>query len=388
MALTSALIVDDSKLARITLRKKLEKIGFTVALAESAEQAFSMLEDHCPDIIFMDHLMPDMDGFEATQKLRAMPAYETLPIVMCSGKDHEGYLEEAQAIGANFTLIKPPTTEALDEIMHMDFTAVEAGSEETYELSDTPDISDASEIAASSLIEEMDDLSAADIMDEIEIGPVVEESVLAEDPLGLGLVDEAHIETAADAVESEIDMTDELDALSIEANEVEEVTAAEKDMALAIEPEDTPAVIKASLSSLDIEGLIDSKVSDLLAQQQVDLVQQVQMQMSQTEPKAMDESTIQLLVEASLNAKLPQITQQLSSELMPQIKALIDQRLTEVDHASTEPAADHASLIEQLTRQLASTAQDLLDLQQQFNAFKMQDDALIDRALTALKPAA
>ena len=66
MALKTALIVDDSKLARITLRKKLDKLDVDVDLAESAEQAISMLQEKRPDIVFMDHLMPDMDGLVTT----------------------------------------------------------------------------------------------------------------------------------------------------------------------------------------------------------------------------------------------------------------------------------------------------------------------------------
>ncbi len=70
MVFKTALIVDDSKLARVTLKKKLEAHGLTVDVADSAEQAYGCLSAVHPDIIFMDHLMPDIDGFEATRHIR------------------------------------------------------------------------------------------------------------------------------------------------------------------------------------------------------------------------------------------------------------------------------------------------------------------------------
>lgn len=117
MAFQTALIVDDSKLARVTLKKKLESHGLLVELVDSARQAYAALPAMQPDIIFMDHLMPEVDGFEATQYIRQMSGFQQIPIVMCTGKEQDGYLEEALAIGANFILSKPPVDEALNAIL-------------------------------------------------------------------------------------------------------------------------------------------------------------------------------------------------------------------------------------------------------------------------------
>ncbi len=136
MAYAKALIVDDSKLARITLKRKIEALGLAVVLAESGRQALDVVRSEAPDIVFMDHLMPDMDGFEATQALRADPEYAALPIIMCTGKDHDSYLEEAQAIGANQILSKPPVDDALQALLATDFSAATA----VLDLSPAPDI--------------------------------------------------------------------------------------------------------------------------------------------------------------------------------------------------------------------------------------------------------
>ncbi|MBK8973079.1 MAG: response regulator [Hahellaceae bacterium] len=118
MALKTALVVDDSKLARITLQRLLEKHELTVHCAESGIQALDLLKDLSPDIIFMDHLMPELDGFETTQKIKGDPRLRHIPVIMCSGKEGvDNYEEQAVAIGASGILSKPPQPEKLQEVM-------------------------------------------------------------------------------------------------------------------------------------------------------------------------------------------------------------------------------------------------------------------------------
>ncbi|UCE77836.1 MAG: response regulator, partial [Gammaproteobacteria bacterium] len=57
-----ALVVDDSKSARLVLRRMLEKHGIAVETVESARAALDFLGNQRPDVIFMDHMMPGMDG--------------------------------------------------------------------------------------------------------------------------------------------------------------------------------------------------------------------------------------------------------------------------------------------------------------------------------------
>lgn len=114
----TALVVDDSKLARITLQRLLEKRNFRVKLAESAQQALDLLSQELPDIIFMDHLMPEMDGFEAMQRIKTNPATQHIPVVMCTGKEGtENYDAEAKSRGASATLAKPPQPEQLAAVL-------------------------------------------------------------------------------------------------------------------------------------------------------------------------------------------------------------------------------------------------------------------------------
>jgi CheY-like chemotaxis protein len=100
MAAKRALVVDDSKSARAFLSRLLEKHHLDVDTAESAEQAIDYLTRHRPDVIFMDHLMPGMDGFQAVQAIKNNVRTATIPILMYTSQEGELYLGQARALGA------------------------------------------------------------------------------------------------------------------------------------------------------------------------------------------------------------------------------------------------------------------------------------------------
>lgn len=96
----TALIVDDSRSARIVLKRMLEAHSLNVDTAESAEAALDYLNDRRPDVIFMDHLMPGMDGFEAVTAIKKNPETATIPIMMYTSQEGEVYVGQARALGA------------------------------------------------------------------------------------------------------------------------------------------------------------------------------------------------------------------------------------------------------------------------------------------------
>jgi CheY-like chemotaxis protein len=100
MAAKRALIVDDSKSARVFLARVLENYDIDVDSAESAEAAIEYLTSNRPDVIFMDHLMPGMDGFQAVQAIKNDPRTATIPIMMYTSQEGELYLGQARALGA------------------------------------------------------------------------------------------------------------------------------------------------------------------------------------------------------------------------------------------------------------------------------------------------
>lgn len=96
----TALVVDDSRTARVVLQQILRTHDLDVATAESAEDALAYLADNRPDIIFMDHQMPGMDGFEAVTAIKNNPATATIPIMMYTAQQGELYVGQARALGA------------------------------------------------------------------------------------------------------------------------------------------------------------------------------------------------------------------------------------------------------------------------------------------------
>ncbi|VAW51694.1 hypothetical protein MNBD_GAMMA06-1910 [hydrothermal vent metagenome] len=95
-----ALIVDDSKSARFALMRMLKELNLEVDTAESALDALKYLEQHQPNIIFMDHIMPGMDGFEAIKKIKENPQTALIPIMMYTSKGGDVYMSQARALGA------------------------------------------------------------------------------------------------------------------------------------------------------------------------------------------------------------------------------------------------------------------------------------------------
>ena len=95
-----ALIVDDSRSARVILSRMLEAYDLKVDAAESAEQALEYLRQNRPDVVFMDHLMPGMDGFQAIQAIKSNPDTATIPVMMYTSQEGELYVSQARALGA------------------------------------------------------------------------------------------------------------------------------------------------------------------------------------------------------------------------------------------------------------------------------------------------
>lgn len=106
MARKLALVVDDSKSARVILSRMLEKYDIDVEMAESAEQAIEYLNHNRPDAIFMDHLMPGMDGLHAVKVIKSNPQTALIPIMMYTSQEGDLYVGQARALGAMGVLPK------------------------------------------------------------------------------------------------------------------------------------------------------------------------------------------------------------------------------------------------------------------------------------------
>mgnify|MGYP005993397413 CR=1 FL=1 len=113
----TALVVDDSKLARYVLKEMLLEQGIRVETAESAEEALGTLSAFKPDVIFMDHMMPGMDGFQAVQAIKSDPSTAKIPIMMYTSKDEGVYINQARALGAVGVLPKKLKPVQLESVL-------------------------------------------------------------------------------------------------------------------------------------------------------------------------------------------------------------------------------------------------------------------------------
>jgi twitching motility two-component system response regulator PilH len=101
------LLVDDSPTEVHVMRTALEEGGFEVAVAMDGEQAIHMAKTLKPGLIFMDVVMPGMNGFQATRTIARDPATQDIPVVMVTSKGQETDKIWGMRQGAADYLVKP-----------------------------------------------------------------------------------------------------------------------------------------------------------------------------------------------------------------------------------------------------------------------------------------
>jgi excisionase family DNA binding protein len=101
------LIVDDDERVREYVRVNLEMEGYSVREAGSADEGLAVLEDVSPDLVLLDVMMPEVDGWEMLRRLQERHGVGAVPVVMFSGKVDDHAAEEASARGAQGFIGKP-----------------------------------------------------------------------------------------------------------------------------------------------------------------------------------------------------------------------------------------------------------------------------------------
>jgi len=108
----TVLVVDDSKVVRIKTSRLLEKHGYQVLLADDGLTALACLNAQRVDLVITDVEMPGLDGFALTQRLRSLPRWTRLPVIMITSSD-EKHRADAAAVGVDVLLGKPYDEPAL-----------------------------------------------------------------------------------------------------------------------------------------------------------------------------------------------------------------------------------------------------------------------------------
>ena len=111
--MTTILVVDDSPTLVSGTSKILASAGYDVIQAESGESGIKMAASDNPDLILMDVVMPDLNGFQATRKLTSSEDTKHIPVIMLTTKDQETDKVWAQRQGASDYVVKPPNTKEL-----------------------------------------------------------------------------------------------------------------------------------------------------------------------------------------------------------------------------------------------------------------------------------
>ncbi|WP_310482786.1 response regulator [Chamaesiphon sp. VAR_48_metabat_403] len=101
------LIVDDDDLVRSILCQKVKLDGYQVEIARNGEEALIIYQQIQPDLVLMDGVMPEMDGFECCKRLQQLPGGDLTPVLMITGLDDSASLDRAYAVGAADYITKP-----------------------------------------------------------------------------------------------------------------------------------------------------------------------------------------------------------------------------------------------------------------------------------------
>jgi CheY-like chemotaxis protein len=114
------LLVDDDVRNLFALASALESRGLEIVFAENGREGIEALKQHPEiDLVLMDLMMPEMDGYEAMRALREMPQFKTMPIIALTAKAMKGDREESIAAGASDYITKPVDIEQLLSLMQV-----------------------------------------------------------------------------------------------------------------------------------------------------------------------------------------------------------------------------------------------------------------------------
>lgn len=105
--MTRVLVVDDIEPNVTLLSAKLRRAQFSVLSANSGLGAIAAAEAEQPDIILLDVMMPEMDGFEACSIIKSRPSTRDIPVIMVTALDRDSDRAEGVAAGANGYITKP-----------------------------------------------------------------------------------------------------------------------------------------------------------------------------------------------------------------------------------------------------------------------------------------
>ena len=170
MTIGKALVVDDSRVAHVLLNKLLKERGIDVDWVGSGQEAVEYLKTQQSDVVFMDVMMPGMDGFETTDAITSDSSIAAPPIIMCSANATDEDHENANKCGAKGFLSKPYTPDELDSVLAMvnSLTTSEADSATDDSAAEAVELESGADATETPLLD-LSDVDAVDLdSDEVQ----------------------------------------------------------------------------------------------------------------------------------------------------------------------------------------------------------------------------
>jgi DNA-binding response OmpR family regulator len=109
----SILIVDDDPHILMPLEFLMHKNGFEVFVARNGTEALAIIEENTPDVVLLDVMMPDVDGYQICSQIKSQPRFDQTAVVFMSAKTNSDEIAKGYELGAALYITKPFSTRDL-----------------------------------------------------------------------------------------------------------------------------------------------------------------------------------------------------------------------------------------------------------------------------------
>jgi len=116
---STVLLAEDNATNRLIVTRMLEREGLQVVAVENGRLAVEAMRRNAFDVVLMDVMMPEMDGYEAMRRIRAMDAYKNLPMIALTAKAMKGDREKCMEAGASDYITKPIDAQQLVSLLRV-----------------------------------------------------------------------------------------------------------------------------------------------------------------------------------------------------------------------------------------------------------------------------
>ncbi|OIO46110.1 response regulator [bacterium (Candidatus Gribaldobacteria) CG10_big_fil_rev_8_21_14_0_10_37_21] len=116
--MSKILTIEDDKFLRELIKRKLQEVGFEATSASNGEEGLALVKEEKPDLILLDLIMPDMDGFMTLKELQKDHLLASIPVIILSNLGQQDDIDKAKQLGAVDFLVKAHFTpnEIIDKI--------------------------------------------------------------------------------------------------------------------------------------------------------------------------------------------------------------------------------------------------------------------------------